>query len=115
MNNRDWIKITPAENIPPREGRSVRIAGMNVALVNLGDRFVAVEDRCPHRGGPLSDGIVGGTTITCPMHNWRICLETGRVIKPTGVESAGCVTTFPVKVEYGIVMVAVDAAELQAA
>jgi nitrite reductase (NADH) small subunit len=101
-----WMRITPQENIPLREGRSVSIDGTEIAIFNLGDRFVAMENRCPHRGGPLADGFVSATgdsvTVTCPLHNWRIAVETGRVVKPSS-QDADCVRTFAVKVENGIV------------
>ncbi len=103
----EWIQITDQSDIPMREGRSVKLGSLNIALFNLGDRFLAIENRCPHNNGPLADGIVGGhglsTTVTCPLHNWRICLDTGKVVKPTN-EHAPCVRTFPVKVENGVVM-----------
>ena len=104
-----WIRITPAENIPPREGRSLSVGGLSLAVFNTGGRFLAVENRCPHQGGPLADGIVGGTTVTCPLHNWRICLETGLVTKPC-VEGLPQVRTFPVEVNDGIVMLGLDSA-----
>jgi nitrite reductase (NADH) small subunit len=67
-----------------------------------------MENRCPHRGGPLADGIVsvtaGSITVTCPLHNWRVEVEGGRVVKPSGQEAA-CVRTFPAKVENGIITV----------
>ena len=99
-----WYRITATGNIPPRQGRSVRLGSTELAIVNLGDRFLAVENRCPHKGGPLADGIVGGSTITCPLHNWRVCLESGKVVKPGG-QDEHCVRTYPAKVEDGIVMV----------
>ena len=101
----NWIRITEAENVPLREGRVVDVGNRSLALFNLGDRFVAVENKCPHKGGPLADGIVGGSTVTCPMHNWRVCLDSGSVTKPceAGVPD---VQTFPVKVEQGIVLLA---------
>ena len=105
-----WYRITSVENIPAREGRSVRLGDTEIAIVNLGDRFTAIENRCPHKGGPLADGIVGGNRITCPLHNWRVCLDTGRVVKP-GDQAAHCVRTFPVKVEEGIVMIQLGAEE----
>ena len=58
-----WIRITSAEQIPLREGRSVRVDDVEIAIFNLGDRFVAVDNACPHRGGPLCDGIVSGATV----------------------------------------------------
>ncbi len=104
-----WIRITAAENIPPREGRAVQVGALELAIFNTGDGFLAVENRCPHGGGPLADGIVGGTTVTCPLHNWRVCLESGSVKR--GCEGgAPTVATFPVCVVDGIVMLAVDQA-----
>ena len=108
-----WIRITPAESIPPREGRTVRLGALSVAIFNTGDSFLAVENRCPHSGGPLADGIVGGNTVTCPMHNWRICLESGRVSKPCD-SSAPAVRTFPIKVEDGIVLLSLDQVQVAA-
>ena len=106
-----WVRITPEGNVPLREGRSVAIDGCELAIFNLGDRFVAMENRCPHRGGPLADGIVSATgeeiTVTCPLHNWRVAVDEGCVVKPSGQEGA-CVRTFPVRVENGIVQVKVS-------
>ena len=103
MNSSNWIRITSVDNIPPRQARAVELGGASVAIVNMGDRFCAVENRCPHSQGPLADGIVGHNFVTCPIHGWRISVETGRVVKPAGA-TASCVRTFPVKVEDGIVM-----------
>ncbi len=58
-----WVSLTAIENIPVREGRSVQVGGRKLAIFNLGNRFLAVENRCPHRGGPLADGIVSGSTV----------------------------------------------------
>ncbi len=104
-----WIRITDAENVPEREGRVLTLGSKPVALFNLGDRFVALENRCPHGGGPLADGIVGGTSVTCPLHNWRICLDSGAVTKPCDSSSIG-VETFPVKVENGIILLGIEEA-----
>jgi nitrite reductase (NADH) small subunit len=105
----NWIRITAAGNIPPREGRSVQVGDLSLAIFNTGERFLAVENRCPHSGGPLADGIVGGTTVTCPLHNWRICLESGEVSRPCE-SGAPPVRTFPIEVVDGIVMLARDQA-----
>ena len=111
MTNSNWIRITAVENIPPREGRAVQLGSLEVALFNTGDRFLAVENRCPHGGGPLADGIVGGSTVTCPLHNWRICLEAGQVTKGCHPDSnSNQVRTFQTKVENGVVSLALDAA-----
>jgi nitrite reductase (NADH) small subunit len=108
-----WIRITEAGSIPPREGRAVQLGSLDVALFNTGSRILATENRCPHGGGPLADGIVGGSTVTCPMHNWRICLESGQVTKPCGSEKAA-LQTFAVKVENGIVMLGIEEAQAAA-
>ncbi|MDX1981549.1 MAG: nitrite reductase small subunit NirD [Bryobacteraceae bacterium] len=102
-----WIAVTPIENIPPREGRSVQLGSLNVAVFNTGARFLALENRCPHRGGPLADGIVGGEVVTCPMHNWRICLDSGAVSRPCDT-SAPAVRTFPVIEREGMLMLCLD-------
>ena len=104
-----WIRITPVENIPEREGRAVRIGSQSVAIFNTGERFIAVENRCPHGGGPIADGIVGGSTVTCPMHNWRICLDSGHVVKPCNRE-APALQTFETRVEDGIILLGLDEA-----
>jgi nitrite reductase (NADH) small subunit len=105
-----WLRITEIENIPLREGRSVTLGDREIAIFNLGTGFVAMENRCPHKGGPLADGIVSATgetlTVTCPLHNWRVALESGQVVRPAG-EDGICVRTFPVKVENGIIEVCV--------
>ncbi|MEZ5402080.1 MAG: nitrite reductase small subunit NirD [Bryobacteraceae bacterium] len=104
-----WIRITAAADIPVREGRPLRLGNHEIAVFNLGDRFVAVDNRCPHSGGPLADGIVGGANVTCPLHNWRICLESGVVTKPCDT-AAPAVRTYPVRVEDGIVLLGMDEA-----
>lgn len=106
----NWIRIAPADHIPAREGRSVRLGNTTIALFNTGDTFLAVENRCPHGGGPLADGIVSGNSVTCPLHNWRICLESGHVQRPCDT-AAPAVRTYPTKVENGIVML--DTADLR--
>jgi nitrite reductase (NADH) small subunit len=108
-----WIRITPVENIPLREGRSVTIGELEIAIFNLGGRFLAIENRCPHRGGPLAEGMVSCTagivTVTCPLHGWRLAMESGRVAKPSG-QDAACVRTFPARDENGIVTICVASA-----
>jgi nitrite reductase (NADH) small subunit len=102
-----WIQIAPANAIPAREGRSVRIGSTTIAIFNTDSGFLAVENRCPHSDGPLADGIVGGSTVTCPLHNWRICLESGHVQRPCDTATPA-VRTYRTKVEDGVVMLAAD-------
>lgn len=108
-----WIRVTHVENIPVRQGRAVQIGGREVAIFNLGADFRAVENRCPHRNGPLADGIVAGEDVICPLHNWRLSLVDGAVRQPK--DSHGCVQTFPVCVEDGVILVALPAEEGEAA
>jgi nitrite reductase (NADH) small subunit len=104
-----WIRVTQSENIPVREGRAVEIEGHELAVFNLGDRFFTVENRCPHRGGPLSDGIIAGGSVVCPLHAWRVCLEDGAVAKPA--DQKACVATYGTRVEAGVVCVYFPAQE----
>ena len=99
LNERYWIWITEVGNIPPREGRAVTVAGRELAIFNLGDRFVAVDNKCPHKGGPLSQGIVHGDTVTCPLHGMKIGLKDGEAVAP----DKGCTRRFEVKAEDGTV------------
>jgi len=103
MNVGQWVRITACENIPPREGRAVIVGGHHLAIFNLGDRFLAIENRCPHRGGPLSDGIVTGSSVVCPLHAWKTNIESGAVERPSGTDA--CIRTYPTKVDAGIVVV----------
>jgi nitrite reductase (NADH) small subunit len=98
-----WIRITSCENIPLREGRAVRVGDLEIAIFNLGERFLAVDNRCPHRGGPLADGIVSGTSVVCPLHAWKIDLQCGAVTKPAG--DSPCLRTYRTRVEAGTVMI----------
>jgi nitrite reductase (NADH) small subunit len=104
---RQWIRITACDNIPLREGRAVKVRGQDIAIFNLGERFLAVDNRCPHNGGPLADGIVSGTTVVCPLHAWNVDLECGSVTKPAN--TAVCVRTFPTRVEEGVVLLEASA------
>jgi nitrite reductase (NADH) small subunit len=101
-----WTPITEAVNIPPRQGRRVTVGGKELAIFNINGRFLTVDNRCPHRGGPLSDGIVAGATIVCPLHGWRFDLESGLAARAT---APACVSVFPTRVENGIVFVDVEA------
>jgi nitrite reductase (NADH) small subunit len=104
MNNKGrWIRITDCQNIPLREGRPVKVGGREIAIFNMGSRFLAVDNRCPHKGGPLSDGIVSGTSVVCPLHVWKVNLETGKAAN--GIGAPPCIETFRTRVEDGIVMV----------
>jgi nitrite reductase (NADH) small subunit len=107
-----WIAIGSTSDIPRRGARCVVTPHGRIAVFRTAaDEYFAVEDRCPHKGGPLSQGIVHGSAVTCPLHNWVISLETGRA---QGADE-GAVRTFPLKVEAGRLMIAGEALEALAA
>jgi nitrite reductase (NADH) small subunit len=108
MTHVSWLRITPCVNIPPREGRPVKVGDLEIAIFNLGDRFLALDNRCPHQGGPLCDGIVAGSAVVCPLHAWKVDLETGSVARPAA--PGGCVRTYPTRVEDGVVLIAMPLA-----
>lgn len=104
MSDTYWVRITDVANIPLREGREVVIGTRTIALFNLGDCYLAVDNRCPHKQGPLADGIVSGRSVVCPLHAWRVNLETGEVERPPA--GAGqCVRAYATRVDDGIVSV----------
>lgn len=100
---RRWIRIARCEDIPLREGRAVKLGVREIAIFNLGDRFLAVSNHCPHKNGPLAEGIVSGQSVVCPLHQWTVDLETGAVARPA--ESVACVERFRVRIEDGVVLV----------
>lgn len=99
----NWTKITTTSDIPLREGRAVNLGGEEIAIFNLGDRFLAIQNRCPHGQGPLADGIISGNAVVCPLHQWKTCLETGQVQRPK--ETGHCVKTFETKVENNLIFI----------
>jgi len=102
MTGHHWVRVTTSDNIPVREGRAVTLAGREIAIFNLGDRFLATDNRCPHEGGPLCDGIVAGDSVVCPLHAWKVRLDTGAVERPSARED--CVATYPTRVEDGVIL-----------
>ena len=102
IKNMSWIRIVRVEDIPVREGRAVTLGDREIALFNLGDRFAAIDNRCPHNGGPLCDGFVSGSAVVCPLHGWRINLDDGMIQKPS---LPVCVETYATRVENGIVAI----------
>jgi nitrite reductase (NADH) small subunit len=102
MKRDDWTVICRVEDIPVLGARRVaRPRGLDVAVFRSSeDEVFALLDRCPHRGGPLSQGIVFGTSVACPLHNWTIGLDDGCA---QGADE-GCTPTFACKVEGGQVL-----------
>jgi nitrite reductase (NADH) small subunit len=101
-----WFSIGTVEDIPKRGARCVVTPHGRIGVFRAADeRIFAIEDRCPHKGGPLTQGIVHGTSVTCPLHNWVISLETG---KAQGADD-GAVNTIPVRVENGCISISLTA------
>jgi nitrite reductase (NADH) small subunit len=103
-----WIKICAVDEIPALGSRRVaRKQGIDVAIFrNDHDEVFALLDRCPHKGGPLSQGIVFGKHVACPLHNWAIALTDGMARAP----DEGCTPKFKLKIDGGTVYL--DANEL---
>ncbi len=102
----DWTAVCRVDDIPRLGARRVnRPRGVAVAVFRTdGDRVYALLDRCPHKGGPLSQGIVFGDAVACPLHNWAIALADGQARAP----DEGCTPPFACKVEGGQVWLDAD-------
>jgi len=109
MSDVRWIRVTAIENLPPREGRAVLLGDREIALFNLadatGERVLAINNQCPHQGGPLCDGIVTGDSVVCPLHAWKVNLASGEVERPTAGKGH-CVETYETRIEDGVVAIA---------
>jgi nitrite reductase (NADH) small subunit len=100
---RHWIRVAQCDSIPPREGRAAVVGDREIAIFNLGDRFFAMDNRCPHQSGPLCDGIVAGDAVVCPLHAWKVNLETGMVARPANHND--CVRTYATRVDAGVISI----------
>ena len=97
-----WLDVGLIDDIPILGARIVATVFGNIAVFRTeGDTVFALEDRCPHRGGPLSQGIVHDRSVACPLHNWRISLSTGEALG----DDKGCTPTVPVKIDGGRVLI----------
>jgi len=103
----NWIEIGPLQDIPRLGARVVRTPQGDIAVFRAADDAVfALDDRCPHKGGPLSQGIVYDRRVACPLHNWVISLESGEA---TGADR-GCTRRHEVKIENGRILLRLAAA-----
>jgi nitrite reductase (NADH) small subunit len=105
-----WIDVGRIEDIPQRGARRIATPRGDIAVFRTSsDEVFALLDRCPHKGGPLSQGIVHGRAVSCPLHNWSIDLASGEAM---GADAGkGCAPSFQVRVADGIIQIA--AADVQ--
>jgi nitrite reductase (NADH) small subunit len=100
----DWKKICPLDEIPRLGSRVVVSSQGDIAVFRTAeDEVFALRDKCPHKGGALSQGMVAGKVVTCPMHSWKIQFENGEAVAP----DKGCAKPYPAKVEGGLVWIAI--------
>lgn len=98
----NWKQVAMLEDIPVLGSRVIKSAQGDIALFRTAeDEVFALLDKCPHKGGHLSQGIVFGKKVACPMHNWHIQLEDGSAVAP----DEGCARKFPVKLEGSSVLI----------
>jgi nitrite reductase (NADH) small subunit len=107
-----WVEVGRLEDIPKRGARVVKTARGDIAIFRtMEDELFALDDHCPHKAGPLSQGIVQGRSVTCPLHNWIIDLVTGEAM---GADH-GCTRTVAVRLEQDRVLLSWPGAKDQAA
>ena len=99
MMTGDWLDIGPVDQIAPGSARTLPVVGGEEIAVfrTLSGAFHALVNRCPHKHGPLSQGIVHGNVVTCPLHSWNISLRTGEALG----DDKGCVPVIPLRVDAG--------------
>lgn len=99
----EWLDIGPVDQLPSLGARTLPVRGGDeIAIFRTANGGVhALVDKCPHKAGPLSQGIVHDTTVTCPLHGWRISLITGQALG----EDHGCVPVIPVKIDGGRILI----------
>ena len=94
--NSDWVNIGSINDIPKLGARVVKTDNGDIAVFRTADdKVFALKDKCPHKGGPLSQGIVHGDRVACPLHDWKISLETGIAVAP----DEGCAARYPIKID----------------
>lgn len=100
----NWIEVGSIDDIPVQGARVVQTDKGDIAVFRtLEDEVFALRDQCPHKGGPLSQGIVHGNKVTCPLHNWNIHLESGMAVAP----DEGCAARYQVKREGERIYIAI--------
>lgn len=97
-----WLKVAPLDDIPVLGSRVVDTPDVRIAVFRgKNDQVYAIKDACPHKQGPLSQGIMHGDSVTCPLHNWKISLSSGEALGP----DEGCTNVFESKVDDGVIFI----------
>jgi 3-phenylpropionate/trans-cinnamate dioxygenase ferredoxin component len=104
MSGAGRTKVAEAAEMADGQARVVEVDGRSIAVFNVGGKFYAIDNLCPHRGGPLGEGDVEGTIVVCPWHAWRWDVTTGSNANNPAVR----VACYPVTVEQGGVFVALS-------
>lgn len=104
----DWIEVGSLNDIPKLGARVVKRTEGDIAVFRTADDQVfALRDKCPHKGGQLSQGIIHGNRVACPLHDWKIGLDTGVAVAP----DEGCAASFPVKMDGEKIMLSLTPVE----
>jgi nitrite reductase (NADH) small subunit len=99
------LRVGSVDEVTERLGKTVRVGEKEIAVYKLSNgRIRAIENRCPHKGGVLSEGIVSGDFVFCPMHDWKICLDDGKVQEP----DTGCVKSYQTVIEGEEIYLLID-------
>ncbi|HET7370103.1 MAG TPA: non-heme iron oxygenase ferredoxin subunit [Gammaproteobacteria bacterium] len=98
----EWQDVAAAAALAPGEFAITDFGDIEIAVINVGGEFLAIEDVCTHDGGELTGGVIDGDQIECPRHGARFCIRTGAVLSPPAYED---IATFPCRVEGGVVQV----------
>ena len=102
----NWIEVGSIDEIPQLGSRVIATQIGNIAIFrNAKDEIFALKDQCPHKGGPLSQGIVHGRSVTCPLHNWVLGLEDGQAQGP----DEGCTSVYPIKLHGNMIFISLQA------
>jgi len=98
----DQTKVAAVQELGEGQARTVEVNGKSIAVFNVAGRYYAIDNLCPHRGGPLGEGDVEGQIVVCPWHGWRWDVTTGANANNPAVR----VSCYPVTVEQGTIFVA---------
>ena len=107
----EWINVGSICEIPKLGARVIRTEEGDIAIFRTAeDKIFALRDKCPHKGGPLSQGIVHGDRVACPLHDWKISLESGLAVAP----DEGCAARFPIRLDGETIFLSLHSTEVAA-